>query len=535
MSTFNLPKGSAREHGRAHQLDHRRRSRRGFLRRLGLATGGTALLGGVPITALGLSPLAALSAGTGERVLVVVRLSGGNDGLNTVVPLNQYSRYANLRPTLAIPQNQLWNLSADYAMPDFMQAAQSFWDGGAMRVVHNVGYTDQNLSHFRSTDIWESASDADQYDTSGWLGRLVAAQYPDVIINPPDVPAAIQIGGPGSLLFNNADQVNLAFSVVDPAQLEEIAANGAVYDPLDVSDCYGGDQLSFLRSVTNANYKYAGVIPDYYNASSTQVNYTGYLGQQLRVVSRLIKGDLGTKLYLVDIGGFDTHADQAGTHADRLQQVATQLRAFFDDLGYTGHDKDVLAVTVSEFGRRIEENGSLGTDHGAASNLLLFGEGLDGNGFVGNGPDLDDGDEVGNLRHYIDFRQVYATLLEQWLCLDPTLVDDVLGQSFERLDLGLTCQAVSTNQPDLPAIDAHIRYGGPGEYQLHYSLPAAGDLTITFFSPLGQELETVYRGRQSAGEHQLTYRTNGRLPSGMYIVRFAYQGRAVSKRLVVAR
>ena len=493
------------------------------------------MLGGVPVTALGLSPLQALSAGIGERVLVVVRLSGGNDGLNTVIPTNQYSQYANLRPTLAIPPAASWQLSDAYAMPDFMSPAQSFWEEESMRIVHNVGYDVQNLSHFRSTDIWESASDADVQDASGWLGRLVSAQNPDIFVNPPAVPAAIQIGGAGSLVFNNADQVNLAFSVVDPAQLEEIAASGVVYDPLAVNDCYAGEQLSFLRSITNANYKYAAVIPPYYDASQTQADYSGSLGQQLRVVARLIKGDLGTKLYMVDIGGFDTHADQEGTHADRLHQVARELRAFFDDLGYTGHDQDVLAVTVSEFGRRIEENGSQGTDHGAASNLMLFGPGLNGSGFVGQGPDLNDVDSVGNLRSYIDFRQVYATLLEQWLCLDPVLVDDVLGASFERLDLGINCATVGTDPVPVLDIEAEIRYGGYGEYVLHYALPAGGEMEITFFDALGQRLATVFQGYQAAGSQQVLYRAPSRIPAGQYYVRFAFRGRAVTKQLAVIR
>ena len=535
MATSSLPFGSRLSHGEAHRNDHLRRSRRSFLRKIGLATGGSALLGGVPVTGLGLSPLQALSAGIGDRVLVIVRLSGGNDGLNTVIPVNQYSQYVAARPTLAIPPAQRWALSSEYAMPNFMSAAQSFWNEGQMRIVHNVGYDVQNLSHFRSMDIWESASDADVQDASGWLGRLVSAQHPDIFVDPPAVPAAVQIGGAGSLVFNNADLVNLAFSVVDPTQLEEIAANGVVYDPLAVEPCYAGEQLSFLRSITNANYKYAEVIPDYYDASQTQADYSGNLGQQLRVVARLIKGNLGTKLYMVDIGGFDTHANQADVHADRLRQVATQLRAFFDDLAPTGHAPDVLAVTVSEFGRRIEENGSVGTDHGAASNLMLFGGGLNGSGFVGQGPDLNDVDAVGNLRAYIDFRQVYATLLEQWLCLDAALVDDVLGQSFERLDLGINCETVATRTPDVPTIDAEIRYGGRGEYQLHYELPVAGDVVITFFSPLGQELDTVFRGYQGAGAHRVPYRTNSRLPAGQYIVRFVLNGRAVSKPLVVAR
>ena len=533
---IQLPKGSALGHGDAHRLDHQRRGRRDFLRKLGLATGGTALLGGVPVTALGLSPLSALSAGVGERVLVVVRLSGGNDGLNTVVPLDQYGHYSSLRPTLALPQSELWNLSADYAMPNFMQAAQSFWDNDAMRIVHNVGYEGQNLSHFRSTDIWESASDSDVYDASGWLGRLVSSQHPDIFVNPPDVPAAIQISGAGSLLFNNAEQVNLAFSVIDPTQLEEIAASGVIYDPLAVDDCYAGDQLSFLRSITNANYKYAAVIPDYYHASTTEANYNGYLGQQLRVTARLIKGNLGTKLYMVDIGGFDTHADQAATHADRLQQVSTQLKAFFEDLSASGHAKDVLAVTVSEFGRRIEENGSLGTDHGAASNLLLFGEGLNGSGFVGDGPDLNDVDSVGNLQAYIDFRQVYATLLEQWLCLDADLVDDVLGASFARLNLGLNCLATNTTSAPALRLDAEIRYAGYGSYQLHYRLPrAARRVRITLYSPLGQPLTTLFDGAQPAGPHQIDYRSAARLAAGQYVARFDVDGQVVSKQLVVMR
>ena len=195
--------GSALEHGHAHTQDHSRWSRRSFMKNLGIAGSVSMILGKTPLTALSASPLSmALGAAASDNILVLIRFKGGNDGLNMIVPVFDYSTYRNLRPTIAIPENQLIGLDDRFAMPSTMQPLEEMWQSGAMKVVNSVGYEDQNLSHFRSTDIWSSASDANVLDASGWLGRLIDRQFPDFANNPPESPQAIQIGGAGTVTIN---------------------------------------------------------------------------------------------------------------------------------------------------------------------------------------------------------------------------------------------------------------------------------------------------------------------------------------------
>ena len=196
--------GAALEHGKAHEKDHVQWSRRSFLRNVGMAGTMSMMLGKVPLTAMATSPLAyALSNTNSDRIMVLIRLKGGNDGLNTIIPLFDYSNYIANRPTIGIPQSQIINLNNEFGMPNYMSALEELWNDGAMKVVNSVGYPDQNLSHFRSSDIWASGSDADLLDTSGWLGRFLNDQYPDYITSPPDQPPAIQIGGTGNIIFND--------------------------------------------------------------------------------------------------------------------------------------------------------------------------------------------------------------------------------------------------------------------------------------------------------------------------------------------
>lgn len=529
--------GSTTNNPKAHQSEHRNWSRRNFLKNLGLAGGASALLGGVPVSALAGSRWAGLSTGVNDRAVVIIRLSGGNDGLNTIIPLNQYDTYANARPTLRIPQNQTWNLSDEYAMPDYMSDLQPMWEEGQMKVLHNVGYADQNLSHFRSTDIWESTSDPDVSVDSGWLGRLAMNQYPDLILNPPDHPVAIQIGASGSLTFNNEDSVNVAFSVSSPEYLEEIAQTGELYDPLDVSDCYSGEQLSFMRITVNNTFKYAEIIPEVYANASNSVTYEGRLGEQLAILARLIKGGLQTKMYLISLGGFDTHAQQSNAHVNLLNQVASQIKLFYEDLAAGEKQDDVLTMTVSEFGRRIEENGSAGTDHGAAAPLLMFGPGLEGSGFIGDGPDLSNTDDIGNLQYETDFRSVYASVLENWLCIEPDTVDTVMGGDFTRLDLGFNCDTTPIFNPQtaLPELESEVRYLGDGSLALHYNLPYGGDVQVDVFNILGQKMQTLHSGYQFSGAQVVPFRPTNRIPSSTYILRVTLNGKGVSKKVRVVR
>lgn len=502
-------RGIALDDPQAHQHDHRHWSRRTFLRQVGLAGTASFLLGRMPLSAITGSPLAmALASGSEDRILVLIRLKGGNDGLNTVIPIYDYGRYASGRAGIAIPQAQTFSLSAELAMPNTMSAMQTLWQSGQMKVVNNVGYDDHSLSHFRSTDIWASGADADQAAESGWLGRLLDRQFPDFLAQlptaPPTAPPAIQMGNAGNLVFNNADGFDMSLNVSSPEQLYEIAQTGRLYDPFDVPTCHYGDQLAYLRSVANSTFRYAEIVSNAYAAAQNSVEYDDNpLARQLALVARLIRGGLGTRLYMVVHDGFDTHANQTNAHATLVQQLSRAVANFHSDLADGGQGDKVLSMTFSEFGRRVEQNASGGTDHGTAAPLFLFGEGLNGNGLLGGLPDLQNLDADGNLRYTTDFRSIYATLLEQWLCIDATLVDDVLGETYERLGgLGLSCQSVPTKAPAQRTPIALEAYYHQGYLHVQYDLPTAANVDITLFNMLGQPLRQVYSGYAASGGHR---------------------------------
>ena len=530
--------GSALEHGAAHAHDHQSWSRRTFMKNLGIAGSVSMLLGRTPLTALSASPLGmALNTTESDNILVLIRFKGGNDGLNMIVPLFDYGTYKNYRPTIAIPEDQLINLNDSFGMPTTMASVQSMWEGGAMKVVNNVGYENQNLSHFRSTDIWSSASDTNDLDDSGWLGRLLNRQFPDYVTDPPESPQAIQIGGSGTLTFNNEEGVNMGVIVNDPEELFQIAQNGELYDAVDVPECYYGEQLSFVRTVANSTFRYAEIIASAYDVGVNAVEYGPNLGEQLALVARLIKGGLETKLYMVTLDGFDTHANQNGMHPYLMNNLTMAVQAFYEDLGASGLAHRVLSMTFSEFGRRIEQNASGGTDHGAAAPMILFGEGLNGNGFVGSAPDLQNLDEVGNLRYELDFRQIYSTVLENWLCIDPNLVDEVLGRSFERLpELGLTCQTPTATHHQQATLLNHRALYDQGRIVVEYTLPESMPVKVQIFDILGRPVETLFEGYQMAGTHRHNFQTWGnRITSGIYVYHIMAGRRAYSNKIRIAK
>jgi len=535
MKNKNIRYGSTLQNGKAHQQDHHNWSRRSFLKNLGLTGGASLLLGNSSLQALN-SSLFNLGGTDNDRVLVLVRLKGGNDGLNTIVPLFDYDFYANNRPTIRIQQNQLIDLTDDFAMPNTMMPLQNMWDNGKMKVVNNVGYPDQNLSHFRSTDIWSSSSDTNVVDTSGWLGRYLEGIYPDYLTNPPERPPAIQIGGIGSLVFNDSDQNSLSVNVGDPEELFEIAQNGRAYDVENLPECFYGEQLGFLRSVANSTYIYAEVIKEAYDASTNVGGYDNFgLSTQLALVARLIKGNLGTKMYMVTMDGYDTHADQSVNHANLMNRLSTSIDAFYKDLDATGHGKEVLCMTFSEFGRRVQQNASGGTDHGSAAPVMLFGESLNGNGIIGDKPDLRNVDSSGNLIFSTDFRSIYATIMEDWLCIDTNTVNQTLGADFDRLALGLSCQP--TPVFNTPTIQLHheARYSSDGQIQIYFSLSENMDIDLQVFNILGQPVAQLYKGRLEAGEHSFPFQSKSSLSAGQYVYRIVANGQAFSRAMIAAR
>ncbi len=533
MKNKNQRYGSALQHGTAHNEDHERWTRRSFLKKVGIASGASLLFGNLPVAASMRSPLTkALEDSETDRVLVLIRLKGGNDGLNTIVPLYDYSKYLQYRPTLGLKESELSKLTNAIGIPKTMDPLLSLWEEGQVKVVHNVGYPEQNLSHFRSADIWSSASDANAFEPSGWYGRIIAEEHPDFLSNPPIIPPAIQIGGAANSLFNDEEMTNLAISVQNPEEIAEIAKTGHLFSLANTPDCYYGEQVSFVRSVANNSFFYAGVLSEAYKSSSNAVEYTGALGEQLATVARLIKGNLGTKLYMVTLDGFDTHANQGKDHPQLLAELSVAVRDFYFDLSVGGRDKDVLSMSISEFGRRIEENGSKGTDHGAAAPMMLFGAGLEGSGFVGEAPNLDAVDEVGNLEHTTDFRTVYATVLENWLCLDGAKVDTLLGQSFSRLpELGISCTNQTTSTKDIfkQQLKHEARYSSNGNIQVYYELKEGAFVNVQIINLLGQPVSTLVNSYQSSGAHQVDFYAKKTIAKGQYFYRLQVGDRVYSQ------
>ena len=532
-------KGSRLQDGKAHQAAHHSWSRRDFLTQMGFAGGMSMLLGGLSLRSLSASPIAqALSQNEGDRVLVLIQLKGGNDGINTIIPLYDYDFYANQRPTIRIAESQIINLSDEHGIPSYMEAMNSLWQNGKMKVVHSVGYPNQNLSHFRSSDIWASASDADILETTGWLGRWIANEYPDFINEPPEIPPAIQIGGSSNVLFNGGE-INMSISVANPEQLFEIAQTGQLYNPTDVpANCYG-EELQFMRTIANSTFRYAESIKEAYDAGLNHAEYgNSSIENQLALVARLIKGNMGTSLYLVSIDGFDNHAEQKNAHPYLLESISKGIKSFYEDLEMGGWDDKVLSMTFSEFGRRIEENASRGTDHGSAAPLMMFGPALNGSGFVGTGPDLQNPDQFGNLLFHTDFRQIYATVLENWLCIDGTLVDNLMGQPFDRLDeLGIDCRTTSRPDSKGPQLMHQALYDrAGGNISIQYTLPQSSQVRIELLNLNGQRVRHLRDEYDGAGTHrvQIPYRSLA-LAAGTYIYRIEAMGHVFSRMISVMR
>lgn len=533
---FPKKKEASKKEKHIHDQEHVTWNRRSFIQALGLVGGGSMMLGTAAVSATKTSPLSvALSQSENDNILVIVRLKGGNDGLNTIVPLYDYDTYANLRPTIRHQQNELITLSPDFAIPNFMNSLEAMWGEGQMKVVNGVGYPQQNLSHFTSSDIW--ASTAHNYsEPTGWWGRYFEDLYPDYLTNPPAVPPAIQIGSTGNLVFDGAEN-NYAFSVANPEQLANVANNGALHDVVNVPECVYGDKLLFMRATTNTTFTYAQVINDAYLASSNNADYEeAELANQLAIVARMIKGGLGTKVYMVTLNGFDTHANQEVNHRTLLEDLSKSMKAFYEDLGAMGMQNEVLTMTISEFGRRPYENGSNGTDHGAASPVMLFGSGLNGSGFVSEHPDLSNWDNNDNLIPTTDFRDVYSTVLTDWFCLEPGIVNDILlNETYQNLDLGFSCESLSIQDFSDVTRFSHVATYNNNTTNIEFTMPMTAHVNIKLYDIMGKEIGILKNELMFPGRYLIDVKDtiNTRLAYGQYMYRISVGGQFYSRSILI--
>ena len=549
-----------------HDQEHKAWSRRSFLQAMGIAGSGSMMLGANMLTASGPSPLtAAIAAAETDKILILIRLSGGNDGLSTVIPMEQYDSYANARPNIYIPESKVLKLTDEFGVPSYMTGLEPMWGDGQFKAVHGVGYQNQSLSHFTGSDIFANTdltTTGFQGLNTGWMGRHFENIYPDYLINPPAAPAAIQIGQFGSLVFQG-DETNYAFVTSNIDQLEEIAESGLQYSLDDTlfGNCMYGDQLKFLRGVANTTYEYSGLINEAYERGQNQVEYqdNGF-ARQLALLARLIKGNLGTKVYMISMGGFDTHGNQPLAHERLMTNLSVAIDNFYDDLGFTQQDDKVLSMTFSEFGRRIFENGSNGTDHGKAAPTLFFGSGLNGSAFVGDHPTLDNPDGRGNLEYTMDFRDLYATVLAEWLCVDIPLVEQhLLNHPYAPVNLGFNCSGIdfpdivySDGDPTLPTtepteptpfdpelLEAIVHkpfYPTDSTPSIYLEMPFSAHVDIQLYNILGQNVGTVFNEMMFEGSTEINIRERmtSHLATGKYIYRINVQNQKMSKSVMVA-
>ncbi len=359
------------------------------------------------------------------KVLVVVQLSGGNDGLNTVVPYRNDIYYRS-RPKIAISCNEVLKATDDLGFHPALKGIHRLFADGKVCVVNGVGYPNPDRSHFRSMDIWQTGSDAGHRLDTGWVGRVLdSLERGDAQRN----DFALELDDSLSLALKGESVNGLA---VRDADRFYRAAGGNYFKQLAAhADEHNDDLPNYLYktlrdATTSAEYLYSR--SKLYTPANAYPDTD--LGKKFKTISSLINAQSETRVYYVSHGGFDTHANQADRQQKQLAILDDAVTAFFDDLKSNGRDKDVMLMGFSEFGRRVEENAGGGTDHGTANSVFLISGGLAKPGFNNQVPRLDDLDE-GDLRYAVDFKQVYATLLDNWL---PCNSQDVLGKKYAKLD-----------------------------------------------------------------------------------------------------
>jgi len=360
----------------------------------------------------------------GNKVLVVLQLSGGNDGLNTVIPVRN-DLYYSARPRLGIQRASALSLTDEVGIHPALTSFKELYDDGGLGILNGVGYPNPDRSHFRSMDIWQSGSNSEDYIYTGWLGRYLDAQCSGC-----DKPTqALEIDDTLSLALKGEHVKGLAMK--DPRRLFGTANEKFFKDVLsDHKDQPGEQPVDYLYKTMAETVSSADYIYKQSRLHPTNATYPNSgLAQSLKTIASLIFSDINTKVYYVSLGSFDTHINQAAQQQRLFTEMNEAISAFVKDLKNNNRFQDVLLMSFSEFGRRVAQNASGGTDHGTANNMFLVSGALKQKGVINGMPDLTQLND-GDLKHTIDFKQVYATVLNKWLNTDD---QKILGKQFDYL------------------------------------------------------------------------------------------------------
>ena len=359
----------------------------------------------------------------GNKVLVVLQFSGGNDGLNTVIPVRNDIYYKS-RPRLGISKDKALLLTDEAGINPALPFFKSLYDDGSLGILNSVGYPNPDRSHFRSMDIWQSASNSDQYVNTGWLGRYLDAQC----LGCSKPTQAIEIDDVLSLALKGKNLKGLA--VRDPKKLFD-ASNERYYKEINAAHENDEPVVDYLYKTLSETLSSADYIYEQSNGYRSSQRYPAtQLGKNLKTISSLILSDINTKVYYVSLGSFDTHINQENQQKRLFTELNEAIQSFVADLKANHRFDDVAIMTFSEFGRRVSQNASGGTDHGTANCMFLVGGGLKQKGLINAMPDLQDLNE-GDLKYKIDFKAVYATLLNKWLGANDS---EILGNKYDLLN-----------------------------------------------------------------------------------------------------
>jgi uncharacterized protein (DUF1501 family) len=543
--------------------------RRLFLKNATLAGAGSFVLGGLPVKLFEANPslMHAAMAASEDKILVLIQLHGGNDGLNCVIPINQYSTYLSLRPNIAIPNQgarQLINLDSSLILdkqvgihPDMLSFKQMY-EQGLSSIVQDVGYENMNLSHFRGRDIMFMGGGPGDYFNSGWMGRLMDYNYPGYPANYPNSqmldPIGLEIGNSMSLAFHRENGIPIGFSIDSPEAFYNLINGVGSAPPIAFPDSHAGEELRYLMEFEKKSDQYAQRLKDVYLAgsnTSSVVYPTTYpysapltavsnpLSGQLKLIARLLKGGCKTRIFMVRIGGFDTHANQVekfdttmGTHAALVYHLFSSVKAFYDDLKGLGLDDKVLSMTFTEFGRRVYSNASYGTDHGTAFPVFLFAKGLRP-GVLGKNPDLSDLNG-GNLKYSTDYRQVFTSVVQDWFGATNEALAATGFSTWvdKKLDLFNW-----TGVPEIDDTDKSVLYDC-------YPNPASDKVNFSFFinhnsngklwlyDVSGKKVAEILNEQLFFGKTTVPFNVSS-LPAGIYVYKLETQKFNASKKLIV--
>ncbi|MEO0556265.1 MAG: DUF1501 domain-containing protein [Bacteroidota bacterium] len=570
--------------------------RRSFLKKIPAVLGSSFALNNIPMRVMAEEShfLRLAEQSDNDRVLIILQLHGGNDGINMVIPSGNYDEYYFRRPNIAIPKlnSSRKLIDLDSTMPSVDQVglhpdmigAKDLYDRGRMAIVQGVSYPNNNGSHFRGRDIWHMGGGFDDYYSSGWVGRYLQSTYSDLGTYPDDFPnaempdpLAIEMGSDVSLVFHQEGNIPTSISLpgspeglanlVDSLEgFEDQLIDPRGNPPASLDNSPYSEELKWILSLEDKTEDYAQRLLEIFQAASeTQATYPetypfaaprglirNPLSGQLQIVAKLLDGGgagqgVKTKVFLLRMGGFDTHADQVesydptlGAHAAKMYHISSAMQAFQNDLKERGLEDRVMTITTSEFGRRIFSNGSFGTDHGTGAPMMIFGRGVRP-GVYGTNPDL----SQNNVAMQFDYRQVYANILKDWFQVEESVItDDILfgnfidgtgenGEVYEPIPLAKD-QITSTEGFFKDRFSLNDAYPNPAENHTVFSfyMNTENHVKLGIYDQKGRLVKEVLNEQRSLGEHQVKVDLSN-IKAGLYIYKIEAGLLNESKKLII--